>query len=351
MPRSNRGDDPTPKRQLRRPCVRNPRRGRCCEDTIVGSTLRVSQAAVSDDDRDVGEAGRREVRPCSGDEGRVPLDRDHVPRPDEGREEGRVVPGTRPDFEDPLSEPELGFLQHDRDHRGGRDRLTVPDRQGCVFVRRLPRFLRHEHIAGHRKERVPDPRAPEVSFPDEAIHHVAPRRDEIDFAPHGPPTGPARNKSCSHPGTRTLIKTVDRTRVAAVTGKPAFTKSFIDTVTPSREAIWTTSTLRAAPRIVAFPAGVELAARASQSWVEACETTSERRRTEDEHETAPEHRDGGPFKRETADRAERDENLCREKNGHSRAQRVGRGHGPRGKPGALIERCSTEMVRRFSHYT
>jgi len=73
------------------------------------------------------------------------------------------------------------------------------------------------------------------------------------------------------------MRTVDKRRVAAVTGRPAFTNSRIETVTPSRDATWTTMTLHAAPRIVAFPARVELAARASQSWVEPCGTTSARR--------------------------------------------------------------------------
>src|SRR5437867_8438130 len=50
-------------------------------------------------------------------------------------------------------------------------------------------------------------------------------------------------------------------------------KSFIETVTPSRDATCTTMTLHAAPRIVAFPASVELAASASQSCVERLGTT------------------------------------------------------------------------------
>src|SRR3989442_2240908 len=66
------------------------------------------------------------------------------------------------------------------------------------------------------------------------------------------------------------MRTVDRTSVAAVTGNRAFTKSLMDTLTPSRDATCTTMTLHAAPRIVAFPASVELAASASQSWVEPC---------------------------------------------------------------------------------
>src|SRR5205814_2145211 len=67
--------------------------------------------------------------------------------------------------------------------------------------------------------------------------------------------------------------------VAAVTGRPAFTKSLIVTETPSRDATCTTITLHAAPRIVALPAKVELAASASQSWVEPCGTTSARGKT------------------------------------------------------------------------
>jgi len=38
---------------------------------------------------------------------------------------------------------------------------------------------------------------------------------------------------------------VEMTNVTAVTGSPAFTKSRIDTVTPSRAATWTTMTLHA----------------------------------------------------------------------------------------------------------
>src|SRR5437879_12160236 len=56
-------------------------------------------------------------------------------------------------------------------------------------------------------------------------------------------------------------------------------KSFIVTVTPSRDAAWTTITLHAAPKIVAFPARVELAAKAGQSCVDPCGTTSARRST------------------------------------------------------------------------
>ena len=75
------------------------------------------------------------------------------------------------------------------------------------------------------------------------------------------------------------MRTVDTIKVAAVTGRPAFTKSFIVTETPSREATCTTITLHAAPKIVALPAKVELAASASQSWVEPCGTTSARSKT------------------------------------------------------------------------
>src|SRR3970282_1219253 len=77
------------------------------------------------------------------------------------------------------------------------------------------------------------------------------------------------------------MNAVATTRVTKVTGRPAFTKAFIDTVTPSRAATCTTITLHAAPRIVAFPARVELAARPSQSCVvpPAPWTTSASRRT------------------------------------------------------------------------
>src|SRR5437899_12723275 len=75
------------------------------------------------------------------------------------------------------------------------------------------------------------------------------------------------------------MRTVERTSVAAVTGSPAFTKSFIETVTPSRDATCTTMTLHAAPRIVALPARVELAASPSQSCVEPRGTTGASKRT------------------------------------------------------------------------
>src|SRR3989454_7130765 len=75
------------------------------------------------------------------------------------------------------------------------------------------------------------------------------------------------------------MRTVERTSVAAVTGSPAFTKSFIETVTPSRDATCTTMTLHAAPRIVALPARVELAASPSQSRVEPRGTTVASKRT------------------------------------------------------------------------
>src|SRR2546427_3631599 len=87
------------------------------------------------------------------------------------------------------------------------------------------------------------------------------------------------HKSSAHAGTRSATRNVESTRVAAVTGRPAFTKSRIDTLTPSRDATCTTITLHAAPRIVAFPARVELVARPSQSWVEPCGTTCGSNRT------------------------------------------------------------------------
>src|SRR3989442_467832 len=65
----------------------------------------------------------------------------------------------------------------------------------------------------------------------------------------------------------------------AETARPAFTKSGIDTLTPSRDATCTTITLHAAPRIVAFPARVELVARPSHSCVEPCGTTCASNRT------------------------------------------------------------------------
>src|SRR3989454_5644890 len=87
------------------------------------------------------------------------------------------------------------------------------------------------------------------------------------------------HKSSAHAGTRSATRNVESTRVAAVTGRPAFTKSRIDPVPPSRDATCTTLTLHAAPRIVAFPARVELVARPSQSCVEPRGTTVASKRT------------------------------------------------------------------------
>src|SRR2546428_7848062 len=87
------------------------------------------------------------------------------------------------------------------------------------------------------------------------------------------------HKSSAHAGTRSATRNVESTRVAAVTGRPALTKSRIDTLTPSPDATCTTITFDAAPTIVAFPARVELVARPSQSWVEPCGTTCASNRT------------------------------------------------------------------------
>src|SRR3989441_9477579 len=87
------------------------------------------------------------------------------------------------------------------------------------------------------------------------------------------------HKSSAHAGTRSATRNVESTRGAAGTGRLAFTKSRIDTVTPAREATCTTITLHAAPRIVAFPARVELVARPDHGWVEPCGTTCASNRT------------------------------------------------------------------------
>src|SRR2546425_12417849 len=93
------------------------------------------------------------------------------------------------------------------------------------------------------------------------------------FLPIDPQRTGWGHKSSAHAGTRSATRNVESTRVAAVTGRPAFTKSRIDTLTPSRDATWTTITLHAAPRIVAFPARGEPDARASHSFVGPSGTT------------------------------------------------------------------------------
>src|SRR2546421_11225186 len=138
----------------------------------------------------------------------------------------------------------------------------------------------YEGLTGYREERGADRRILDVTRSDEAVHHPHSLRAEIDPASHSRRLRHrGRHKACSQGGTRRAINTVERSKVTAVTGRPAFTKSFIDTLTPSRDATCTTITLHAAPRIVAFPARVELAARASHSCVGPWGTTSAQRRT------------------------------------------------------------------------
>lgn len=64
--------------------------------------------------------------------------------------------------------------------------------------------------------------------------------------------------------------------VMMVTGNPAFTKSRNLTSTPCANAFSTTMTLAAAPKMVAFPASVELDARASQSVLLPATITGDR---------------------------------------------------------------------------
>src|SRR2546427_4988377 len=86
------------------------------------------------------------------------------------------------------------------------------------------------------------------------------------------------HKSSAHAGTRSATRNVESTRVAAVTGRPAFTKSRIDTLTPSRDATCTTITLHAAPRIVAFPARAGPAPGPGRGWGGPAGRTSGRNR-------------------------------------------------------------------------
>src|SRR6267143_85972 len=150
-----------------------------------------------------------------------------------------MIAGACPDLEDAFLPFEAGLLEHNRDHRGRGDRLAESYGKGDILVR------------GHSVLRTNH----------RLVRHAG------------------RDKGCSHAGRRRTINIVDRNNVAAVTGRPAFMKSFIVTVTPSRDAACTTITLHAAPRIVALPARVELAASASQSCVDPCGTTSARRST------------------------------------------------------------------------
>src|SRR5207237_8547702 len=97
--------------------------------------------------------------------------------------------------------------------------------------------------------------------------------------PTARPRHPGIHKTSAQASTKRAMRTVDTIKVAAVAGRPAFTKSFIVTETPSREATCTTITLHAAPKIVALPAKAELAPSASPRWGEACGTTSARSKT------------------------------------------------------------------------
>src|SRR2546422_1329541 len=96
---------------------------------------------------------------------------------------------------------------------------------------------------------------------------------------------------------------VAMTRVTRVTGRPARTQSRNEISTPFRVAAWTMITFAAAPRIVAFPASVELAARVSHRvrWLAtgAARTTGSRSRTAGTFETRFDRTDVSPESHQT----------------------------------------------------
>src|SRR5438309_3647636 len=84
-----------------------------------------------------------------------------------------MVAGARPDLEDPLSRFEGRFLEHDRNHRGRRDRLAGSDRQGDVLTGLVPVLWSHESLPRHREERSPDTRPSDVAGPHETVRHLS----------------------------------------------------------------------------------------------------------------------------------------------------------------------------------
>src|SRR3989454_3869038 len=156
-PRADRGDDSSTRRKLVPPWIRNLR-GTCGrQDAVIRSPLGIAEAAIADDDGHGREARPSEVRPPPFRKPGNAFDRHHILRPNEVRDEGRMVPGSRPDLEYAVPGRKLGFLEHDRDHRRRGDRLSSPDRQRHVGIG-VVRILRtHERLPGYGQERVPNP--------------------------------------------------------------------------------------------------------------------------------------------------------------------------------------------------
>src|SRR2546422_10286850 len=98
-PRADRSDDSSTRRELVLPRIRKLRGARGRQDAVVRSPLGIAEAAIADDDGHVGEACPAEVRPPPFRKPGNAFDRHHVLRPDEVRDEGRMVPRPRPDLE------------------------------------------------------------------------------------------------------------------------------------------------------------------------------------------------------------------------------------------------------------
>src|SRR5438093_4039232 len=193
-PRADRSDDPSTRRELVLPRIRNLRGARGRQDAVVRSPLGIAEAAIADDDGHGREARLGEVRPSRFGKPRDAFNRHHVLRPDEVRDEGRVVAGSRPDLEYAVPGRKLSFLEHDRDHRRRGDRLASPDRQRHVGIG-VVRILRtNEHLPGYGQERVPNPRILNVPRADQPLHHASAFGREIHRLAHQSVTANAADK-------------------------------------------------------------------------------------------------------------------------------------------------------------
>src|SRR3989449_2961094 len=193
-PRADRSDDSSTRRELVLPGIRNLRRACGRQDAVVRSPLGIAEAAIADDDGHGGETRPSEVRPPPFGKPGNAFDRHDVLRPDEVREEGRMVPGSRPDLEYAVPGRKLGFLEHDRDHRGRGDRLASPDRQRHVGVRVVRVLRTDEHLPGYGKEGVPNPRILNVSRADQPLHHASPFSCEVHRLAHQSATASTAHK-------------------------------------------------------------------------------------------------------------------------------------------------------------
>src|SRR5947209_12268644 len=98
-PRPDRGDDSSARRELAPPWIRDLRGAGGRQDAVVRSLLGIAETAISDDDGHACVAGPGEVRPPPFRQPGDPFDRYDTLRPDDVRDEGRMVPGPRPDLE------------------------------------------------------------------------------------------------------------------------------------------------------------------------------------------------------------------------------------------------------------